>query len=77
MYVTCTECNYRIVCVRVCARVHVHKNMSATYLPLLSLSGSSEMAMANAVQKLADKTPGKEARAMESFARALRQVKEL
>lgn len=36
--------------------------------------GSSEMAMANAVQKLADKTPGKEARAMESFARALRQL---
>ena len=32
------------------------------------------MAMANAVQKLADKTPGKEARAMEGFARALRQV---
>ena len=33
------------------------------------------MAMANAVQKLADKTPGKEARAMEAFAHALRQVR--
>ena len=47
-------------------------------LPPLSLTlspGSSEMAMANAVQKLADKTPGKEARAMEGFARALRQVR--
>ena len=31
--------------------------------------------MANTVQKLADKTPGKEARAMEAFARALRQVR--
>ena len=61
------------MCVCACA----YKNMGATYIPLLSLSGSSEMAMANAVQKLADKTPGKEARAMESFARALRQVKGL
>ena len=32
------------------------------------------MLMADAVQKLADKTPGKEARAMEAFARSLRQV---
>ena len=39
------------------------------------VKGSSEMAMANVVQKLADKTPGKEARAMEAFARALRQVR--
>ena len=33
------------------------------------------MVMSNAVQKLADTTPGKEARAMEAFARALRQVR--
>ena len=30
--------------------------------------------MANAVQQLASKTPGKESIAMEAFARALRQV---
>ena len=41
----------------------------------VSVAGSSELAMASAVQKLADKTPGKEARAMEGFARALRQVR--
>ncbi len=38
------------------------------------LVGSSEMLMANAVSQLAAKTPGKEAMAMESFAKALRQV---
>ena len=36
--------------------------------------GSSEMLMANAVNELANQTPGKEAMAMESFAHALRQV---
>ncbi|CAI7993679.1 T-complex protein 1 subunit beta [Geodia barretti] len=36
--------------------------------------GASEMAMAHAVQQEADKTPGKEARAMEGFATALRQL---
>ena len=36
--------------------------------------GCSEMLMANAVSQLAAKTPGKEAMAMESFAKALRQV---
>ena len=61
------------------ACVHIRENMRATKIPLFTclFSGSSEMAMANAVQKFADKTPGKEARAMESFARALRQVKGL
>jgi len=36
--------------------------------------GSSEMLMANAVNKLAAQTPGKEAMAMEGFAHALRQL---
>ncbi len=36
--------------------------------------GCSEMLMANAVEKAAAATPGKEARAMESFAQALRQL---
>lgn len=36
--------------------------------------GSSEMLMANAVLQLAQKTPGKESIAMESFAKALRQI---
>lgn len=36
--------------------------------------GSSEMLMANAVQELASRTPGKESMAMESFAKALRQL---
>ncbi|XP_077531539.1 chaperonin containing TCP1 subunit 2 isoform X2 [Haemaphysalis longicornis] len=36
--------------------------------------GSSEMLMASAVCKLAESTPGKEALAMEAFARALRQI---
>lgn len=36
--------------------------------------GSSEMLMANAVQSLANKTPGKESMAIEAFARALRQL---
>jgi len=36
--------------------------------------GCSEMLMANAVQSLAAQTPGKEAIAIESFAKALRQV---
>ncbi len=39
------------------------------------LTGCSEMLMANAVMQLAAKTPGKEAMAMESFAKALRQVR--
>lgn len=34
------------------------------------------MLMATAVSKLAEKTPGKESVAIESFARALRQVSE-
>ena len=38
------------------------------------ISGCSEMLMANAVQRLAATTPGKESMAMESFAKALRQV---
>ncbi|XP_067951544.1 T-complex protein 1 subunit beta-like [Watersipora subatra] len=36
--------------------------------------GCSEMVMSNAVTKLAETTPGKEAVAMEAFARALRQI---
>ena len=36
--------------------------------------GCSETLMANAVSKLAAKTAGKEALAIESFAKALRQV---
>lgn len=36
--------------------------------------GASEMLMATAVSQLAEKTPGKESVAIESFARALRQV---
>jgi len=36
--------------------------------------GCSEMVMARAVDELASKTPGKESRAMESFANALRQL---
>ena len=36
--------------------------------------GASEMLMANAVSELGAKTPGKEAVAIESFAKALRQV---
>merc|ERR1712050_556906 len=36
--------------------------------------GCSEMIMAQAVEELANKTPGKESRAMESFATALRQL---
>lgn len=37
-------------------------------------SGAAEMLMATAVSQLAEKTPGKESVAIESFARALRQV---
>jgi T-complex protein 1 subunit beta len=37
-------------------------------------SGSSEMLMSDAVSKLAAKTPGKEAVAMEAYAKALRMV---
>ena len=44
--------------------------MLSIVLPL----GSSEMLMANAVMGLAAKTPGKEAVAIEAFARALMQV---
>ena len=40
-----------------------------------SLLGCSEMKMAHAVQQLAERTPGKEAQAIEAFARALRQVR--
>jgi len=36
--------------------------------------GATEMLMADAVSKLAAQTPGKESFAMESFARALRQI---
>jgi len=36
--------------------------------------GAAEMLMANAVTQLAEKTPGKESVAIESFARALRQL---
>ena len=36
--------------------------------------GASEMLMAHAASELAAKTPGKEAVAIESFAKALRQV---
>ena len=38
------------------------------------LTGCSEMLMAEAVSQLAAKTPGKEAIAMEAFARSLRMV---
>ena len=38
------------------------------------LVGASEMLMADAVSVLGAKTPGKEAVAIESFAKALRQV---
>jgi len=37
-------------------------------------TGASEMLMANAVTQLAAKTPGKEAIAIEAYARALRMV---
>ena len=40
----------------------------------VSCLGASEMLMANAVSQLAAKTPGKEAIAMEAFAKALRMV---
>ena len=40
----------------------------------MSVSRKCEMLMADAVSKLAAKTPGKEAVAMESFAKALRMV---
>ena len=39
------------------------------------VAGCSEMLMAEAVSQLAAKTPGKEAIAMEAFARALRMVR--
>ena len=49
---------------------------SVLYLePSLTSAGCSEMLMAHAVAQLAEKTPGKEAIAIESFVRALRQVK--
>lgn len=41
----------------------------------LLLSGCSEMLMAKVVTDLANRTPGKEAVAMESFAKALRMVR--
>jgi T-complex protein 1 subunit beta len=37
-------------------------------------TGASEMLMANAVHDLSARTPGKESMAIESFARALRQL---
>ena len=37
-------------------------------------TGSAEMLMADAVSKLSAKTPGKEAVAMEAFAKSLRMV---
>lgn len=37
-------------------------------------SGASEMLMANAVSKLAARTPGKESVAIEAYAKALRMV---
>lgn len=46
--------------------------MTFVFNPLFT--GSSEMLMANAVQELANKTPGKESMAIEAFARALRQL---
>jgi len=39
------------------------------------MAGASEMLMANAVTQLAAKTPGKEAIAIEAYARALRMVR--
>ena len=42
--------------------------------PGWSVTGCSEMLMANKVLEEAARTPGKEARAMESFAHALRQL---
>jgi len=44
------------------------------YSVSIAVVGASEMLMANAVSVLAASTPGKEAVAMESFAKALRQV---
>lgn len=41
---------------------------------VLMFTGSAEMLMADAVSKLAAKTPGKEAVAMEAYAKALRMV---
>jgi len=38
------------------------------------IAGASEMLMANAVTQLAARTPGKEAIAIEAYARALRMV---
>lgn len=43
-------------------------------LLVYSVAGASELLMAKAVGHLASKTPGKESRAIESFANALRQV---
>ena len=40
----------------------------------MALVGAAEMLMATAVSRLAENTPGKESVAIESFARALRQV---
>jgi len=43
-------------------------------LTVCKTAGASEMLMANAVTQLASKTPGKEAIAIEAYARALRMV---
>lgn len=51
----------------------IHK-LSGIWKCCVSLTGCSEMLMANAVSLLAAKTPGKEAVAIESFAKALRMV---
>lgn len=52
-------------CIRTCRFIPTDSN---------SLSGCSEMLMAKVVTDLANRTPGKEAVAMESFAKALRMV---
>jgi len=48
--------------------------MSRVSVCVCALAGASEMLMANAVTQLAAKTPGKEAIAIEAYARALRMV---
>jgi len=42
---------------------------------MILIAGASEMLMANAVSKLAARTPGKEAVAIEAYAKALRTVR--
>lgn len=52
----------------------VCKSNTESFAYLCHTVGCSEMLMANAVQRLAATTPGKESMAMEGFAKALRQV---